>query len=222
MFPDFSLSSRYTQTYPGVAFGLTLISGCRNHENPAGFDQHKRKLLRKMRKRQTLAEITSRIETYADFFQRFGFDCPLTKHLKRTIHSGFPRYDLVVDAHFMAEMCAGILVAVTDYERFSGSLTLDVADAGEVCAGMGGREFVCKADEIVLRDETDIVCVLCQGADEKTRVCEDTTQVLFYAYAVPGIESQHLTVGLSIAAETMAEFGGGHVEGLEIFESEGA
>jgi DNA/RNA-binding domain of Phe-tRNA-synthetase-like protein len=170
-----------------------------------------------MRKRQTLVEITGRIETYAAFFQSFGFDCPLTKHLKRTVHSGFPRYDLVVDAHFMAEMCAGILVAVTDYERFNGRLTLDVADAGEVCAGMGGREFVCKADEIVLRDETEIVCVLCQGADEKTRVREDTTQVLFYAYAVPGIERQHLTDGLTVAAETMAEFGGGKIEGIEVY-----
>ena len=82
---------------------------------------------------------------------------------------------------------------------------------------MGGREFVCKADEIVLRDETGIVCVLCQGADEKTRVREYTTQVLFYAYAVPGVESVHLTEGLTIAAETMAEFGGGRIEGVEVY-----
>ncbi|MGD8304342.1 MAG: hypothetical protein PVI55_18155 [Desulfobacterales bacterium] len=218
MFLEFAMSAKYQAAYPGVGFGLTLISGCRNHENPPGFDQHKRKLLRKMRKRQTLAEITARIETYDNFFQRFGFECPLTKHLKRTIHSGFPRYDLIVDAHFMAEMCAGILVAVTDYERFNGSLTLDVADAGEVCAGMGGREFICKADEIVLRDEREIVCVLCQGADEKTRVREDTTQVLFYAYAVPGIDSRYLTDGLTIAAETMAEFGGGVIEGIEAYK----
>lgn len=217
MFPEFTMSTKYQTIYPGVGFGLTLISGCRNHENPAGFDQHKRKLLRKMRKRQTLAEITARIETYADFFQHFGFECPLTRHLKRTIHSGFPRYDLFVDAHFMAEMCAGILVAVTDFERFEGRLTLDIAAEGESCAGMGGRNFICKADEIVLRDEKEIVCVLCQGADEKTRVREDTTQVLFYAYAVPGIESQHLKNGLTIAAETMAEFGEGKIEGVETY-----
>ncbi|MBW2428684.1 MAG: hypothetical protein JRF56_06970 [Deltaproteobacteria bacterium] len=222
MFPEFAMSTKYQAAYPGVGFGLALITGCRNHENPPGFDQHKRKLLRKMRKRQTLAEITKRIEIYAAFFQSFGFECPLTQHLKRTIHSGFPRYDLIVDAHFMAEMCAGILVAVTDSDRFDGSLTLDVADAGEVCAGMGGREFVCKTDEIVLRDEKEIVCVLCQGADEKTRARQDTSRVLFYAYAVPGIEGRYLTDGLSVAAETMAHFGGGHIEGIEVFESAGA
>jgi DNA/RNA-binding domain of Phe-tRNA-synthetase-like protein len=218
MFPKFSMSAKYQERYPGVGFGLTLINGCQNHENPPGFDQYKRKLLRKMRKRETLAEITARIDTYDRFFQSFGFECPLTKHLKRTINSGFPRYDLVVDAHFMAEMCAGILVAVTDYDRFDGNLMLDAAAEGEMCAGMGGRQFVTKEDEIVLRDEKEIVCVLCQGADEKTRAHEETSNVLFYAYAVPGIESRYLKDGLTIAAETMAEFGGGTIEGIEIYK----
>jgi DNA/RNA-binding domain of Phe-tRNA-synthetase-like protein len=217
MFQNISMSDRYHSTYPGVGFGLTLISGCRNHENPPGFDQHKRKLLRKMRKRETLALITARIDTYADFFNGFGYECPLVKHLKRTIHSGFPRYDLIVDAHFMAEMCAGILVAVTDYDRFDGKLTLDVTDEGEICAGMGGREFVTQEGEIVLRDEKEIVCVLCQGADEKTRASAETTHVLFYAYAVPGIENQYLKEGLTVAADTMADFGGGKIEGIEVF-----
>jgi len=217
MFPEFSMSAKYQERYPGVGFGLTLITGCQNHENPPGFDQYKRKLLRKMRKRETLAEISARIDTYADFFQSFGFDCPLTKHLKRTINSGFPRYDLIVDAHFMAEMCAGILVAVTDYDRFDGNLTLDVTAKGEVCAGMGGREFIAKEDEIVLRDEKEIVCVLCQGADEKTRAREGTNSVLFYAYAVPGIEGRYLKDGLTLAAETMTEFGGGTIEGIAVY-----
>jgi DNA/RNA-binding domain of Phe-tRNA-synthetase-like protein len=213
----FSMSQEYLTTYPDVGFGLTLITGCRDAENPAGFDQHKRKLLRKMRKRETLAQITNRVETYAGFFQKFGFECPLTKHLKRTINSGFPRYSLFVDAHFMAEMCAGILVAVTDFEQFEGNLTLDVAHENEICAGMGGREFITKRGEIVLHDEKDIVCVLCQGADEKTRVRQKTANVLFYAYAVPGIDRLHLKEGLTIAADALAEFGGGNIEYLEIY-----
>ncbi len=208
----FSMSQKYREQYPGVGFGLTLITGCRDDSNPPGFDQYKRKLLRKMRKRETLAQITDRIEIYARFFKRFGFDCPLPKHLKRTVNSGFPRYSLYVDAHFMAEMCAGILVAVTDFKQFSGKLTLDVAHDGEICAGMGGREFITRAGEIVLRDEKDIVCVLCQGADEKTRVKEETTDVLFYAYAIPGIEDKYLKEGLTIAADTLVEFGGGKIE----------
>jgi len=217
MFPEFALSHKYAQRYPGVGFGLTLISGCRDVENPPEFKTYKKRHLRKMRKRETLEQITRRIDVYADFFQGFEYPCPLVKHLKRTVNSGFPQYDLFVDAHFMAEMCAGILVAVTDFDRFQGKLTLDVATEGEICAGMGHREFILKENEIVLRDEEDIVCVLCQGADEKTRVKETTGNVLFYAYAVPGIDTACLKKGLSIAAETVVAFGGGVIEGLEIF-----
>ena len=211
-----SISQAYRAQYPGVAFGLTLISDCTNFLNPHGFDQYKRKLLRKMRKRETLAEITKRIEIYDGFFQGFGFACPLPKHLKRTIHSGFPRYNLMVDAHFMAEMCAGILVAVTDYDRFEGKLTLDIAKEGETCKGMGGQGMTTKQGEIVLRDDKEIVCVLCQGADEKTRVREDSRNVLFYAYAVPGIENRYLKEGLTVAADTMVQFGNGNSEFLEV------
>jgi len=216
-FPVFSKSAKYQSRYPEVAFGLTLISGCQNPPNPPGFDQHKRKLLRKMRRRETLVQITDRIGIYDRFFESFGFDCPLPKHLKRTVNSGFPRYNLMVDTHFMAEMCAGILVAVTDFDCFDGTLTLDLADEGEICVGMGNRDLKTVAGEIVFRDEEGIVCVLCQGADEKTRVKEDTRNVLFYAYAVPKIERKHLQDGLTIAAETMAEFGGGKIEGVAVF-----
>jgi DNA/RNA-binding domain of Phe-tRNA-synthetase-like protein len=214
---SFSKSAQYLSRYQSLAFGLTLISGCQNYLNPPGFDQYKRKLLRKMRRRERLAEITERIGRYEDFFQGFGYECPLPKHLRRTVNSGFPRYNLMVDAHFMAEMCAGILVAVADYDRFDGKLTLDVAADGEICQGMGNREWVTKQGEIVFRDEEGIVCVLCQGADEKTRVRENTRNVLFYAYAVPGIEARYLEEGLRVAAETMSEFGKGSAEVLEVF-----
>jgi len=214
---DLTVSEAYKARYPGVGFGITLISGCKPVADQQAYDHYKRKLLRKMRKRETLAEITERINLYDSFFQSFGFECPLPKHLKRTVNSGFPQYNLMVDAHFMAEMCAGILVAVTDYDRFDGKLTLDLAKAGEISKGMGQRNFVTKEGEIVLRDEKDIVCVLCQGADEKTRVKEETKNVFFYAYAVPGIDSVHLKDGLTVAAETMAEFGVGKIEGIEVY-----
>jgi len=212
----FFKSSGYRACYPDVPFGLALITGCTNHQNPPGFDQFKRKHLRKMRKRETLSEIRERIDIYDRFFAAFGQECPLPAHLKRTVNSGFPRYNLMVDAHFMAEMCAGILVAVTDYRRFEGSLKLDLATEGEYCRGMGERKFRTKEGEIVFRDEKEIVCVLCQGADEKTRVTETTQDVLFYAYGVPGIEGRFLEQGLTIAAETMTEFGGGTLQAMEV------
>jgi len=212
----FSKSAEFRARYPDVAFGLVRVIGAENPEHPPGFDQHKRKLLRRMKKPPVLAGIEERVEIYNRFFSEFDYPCPLPLHLKRTKNSGFPRYNLMVDAHFLAEMCAGILVAVADDDRFDGGLTLDLASADESWQGMGPRELTTKAGEIVLRDERDIVCVLCQGADEKTRVGPDTTNVLFYGYGIPGVEAEHIAYGLSIAAEAVIGFGGGRIEGPEI------
>ncbi len=77
---SFSKSAAYERQYPNIPFGLTLIKGCQNFENPEGFDAHKRKLLRKMRKRETLRRITDRINDYDLFFAGFGFPCPLRGH----------------------------------------------------------------------------------------------------------------------------------------------
>ena len=119
----------------------------------------------------------------------------------------------VDDAFIRSPLVGGSFAGKLDLR----SQTLDLAEEGEICVGMGHRDLRTKEKEIVFRDEKDIVCVLCQGADEKTRVRDETRNAFFYAYAVPGIDVRHIKEGLTIAAETMAEFGGGNIEGIEIF-----
>ena len=69
----------------------------------------------------------------------------------------------------------------------------------------------------MLRDEKDVVCVLCQGADEKTRVSEDTRRVLFYAYAVPGVDQGAYPGGIITGRRDDDPFGGGKTEGFRVF-----
>ena len=213
---NFSISPAYEDRYPGVAFGLTLVEGCGPLIDSEPFDQYKRKLLRKMRKRETLARISRGIDTYDRFFRSFGYECPLPQHLKRTINSGFPMYNLMVDAHFLAEMCAGILVAVADYDRVEGDLLLDVASAGEETAGMGGRRFTTKEGEIVLRDEKALSA--CSARVRMRRQgCGTIPPMPFFTPMQFRYRCALLKEGLAVAAETMAEFAHGSVKGLEVF-----
>ncbi len=46
---------------------------------------------------------------------------------------------------------------------------------------------------------------------------EETRNVLFYSYAVPGIEGIYLEEGLRIAAQTLVQFGRGILRGLDVF-----
>ena len=55
------------------------------------------------------------------------------------------------------------------------------------------------------------------NAEVTFTVFADTENVLFYAYAVPGIERVHLQEGLAIAADTLVEFGGGQTEFIDVY-----
>jgi DNA/RNA-binding domain of Phe-tRNA-synthetase-like protein len=71
---------------------------------------------------------------------------------------GFPTVNLYIDAHIIAEMCHGILMAVQDLDHFQGEWKLDLAQEGETFQGVYGKTIRCKEDEIVLRDQEGIVC----------------------------------------------------------------
>jgi len=66
----------------------------------------------------------------------------------------------------------------------------------------------------VLRDEKDIICVLCRGADEKTKVRDGTRNVLFYSYAVPGIDRSYLKEGLTVCRANHGPVWRGKHQGL--------
>jgi hypothetical protein len=42
MFPEFSLSEKYKEIYPGIGFGLALISKCGEADNLEGFAPYRR------------------------------------------------------------------------------------------------------------------------------------------------------------------------------------
>ena len=160
-----TMTEAYRQRFPDLAFGIGTIESCTYFEKSESFKLHKRDLLRKMRRRANLAQLEERINLYDQFFKEWGYPCPLPGHLKRTIEMGFPIVNLYIDAHIIAEMYHGILMAIQDLSCFQGEWKLDLAKEGETFEGVSGNIIQCKEDEIVLRDGEGIVCSLFQGPD---------------------------------------------------------
>jgi len=162
-----------------------------------------------MRRRANLAQIEERINLYDQFFKEWGYPCPLPGHFKRAVEMGFPIVNLYIDTHIMAEMCHGILMAIQDLDRFHGSWRLDLAHDGETFQGVSGKMLFCKEEEIVLRDESEIVCSLFQGPDSRTRVDEMSKNIVVYVFTAPGIQEEHVSNGIQLALEILEEFGKG-------------
>jgi DNA/RNA-binding domain of Phe-tRNA-synthetase-like protein len=212
-----TITDAYRHRFPELSFGIGTIQACTYFEKSEPFKLFKRELLRKMRRRANLAQIEERINLYDQFFKEWGYVCPLPGHFKRAVEMGFPIVNLYIDTHIMAEMCHGILMAIQDLDRFHGGWRLDLANEGETFQGVSGRMLYCKEEEIVLRDEKEIVCSLFQGPDSRTKVDPTSKNIVVYIFTAPGIEEEHVVNGLQLALEILEKFGGGTDSWWKVF-----
>jgi hypothetical protein len=215
---DLTITDGYRNRFSNLGFGIGTIQDCTYFEKNDSFKLYKRELLRKVRRRSHLAEIEARINLYDRFFKEWGYPCPLPGHFKRMVGMGFPIVNLYIDTHIMAEMSRGILMAIQDLDRFDGKWTLDLAGEGETFQGVSGKLVFCKEAEILLRDETGIVCSLFQGPDYKTRVESSSKNIVVYIFTAPGIEEGQVSEGLKLAIEILANFGGGREVWWRVFK----
>jgi len=204
-----TISDAYRHRFPNQVFGIGTIQDCVYFEKSEDFKLYKRELLRKLKRRVTLAQIEERIHLYDEFFQEWGYSCPLPGHLKRTVEMGFPIVNLYIDAHIVAEMCQGILMAIQDLDHFRGAWTLDLAREGETFQGVSGKIVISKDGEIVLRDEEGIVCSLFQGPDSRTKVDSGSKNMVIYVFTAPGVEEDPVSKGLQLVLEILEKFGDG-------------
>ena len=213
-----TVTDAYRQRFPDLCFGIGTVLDCAYLEKSEPFKLYKRDLLRKMRRRENLAQIEERVNLYDQFFKEWGYPCPLPHHLKRTVEMGFPIVNLYIDTHIMAEMFHGILMAIQDLDRFQGDWRLDLAGEGETYPSVSGKVNLCKEKEIVLRDERGMVCSLFQGPDFRTRVDETTKNIVVYIFTAPGIEEEHVSNGLQLALGILEKFGNGRDSWWKIFK----
>ncbi len=204
-----TITDAYRSRFPELPFGIGTVQDCTYFEKSDSFKIYKRDLLRKMRRRANLAQIEERVHLYDQFFKEWGYSCPLPGHLKRTIDMGFPIVNLYIDTHIMAEMGHGILMAIQDLDRFHGGWRLDLAHEGETFQGVSGRVLHCKEEEIVLRDEKEVVCSLFQGPDFRTKVDPSSKNIVVYVFTAPGIQEEHVVNGLQLALDILQKFGKG-------------
>jgi DNA/RNA-binding domain of Phe-tRNA-synthetase-like protein len=217
-----TMTDAYHQRFPDLAFGIGTIQDCTYFEKTEAFKLFKRELLRKMRRRANLAQIEERITLYAQFFQEWGYPCPLLSHFKRAVDMGFPIVNLYIDTHIIAEMSHGILMAIQDLDRFQGGWRLDLASEGETFPAVSGAMLICKEQEIVLRDEGGIVCSLFQGPDFRTKVDASSKDIVVYVFTAPGVQEEHVLNGIQLALEILEKFGGGKEPWWKVFKPEEA
>ncbi|MEM0036854.1 MAG: phenylalanine--tRNA ligase beta subunit-related protein [Candidatus Korarchaeum sp.] len=154
---------------------------------------------------------------YRDFYWRIGIDPtkvrPSGEALVRRILRGerIPSINSVVDSGNAASALTLIPIGLYDLSRVVGKLELRLARPGEVFYPIGGSERKLKGGEPVLADEIGPIFLYPHRDSERTKVREDTDEVLVVAAGVPGVERSDVRRALNLALELIRETSGGEL-----------
>jgi DNA/RNA-binding domain of Phe-tRNA-synthetase-like protein len=146
------------------------------------------------------SHVLNSIQAFDKFFTENGFRSPLGHQFEMVRRKGLPPGSALVQALLLAEMSTGLLMGAQDVAAIQGELVYDLAVDGETFKGMRGT-VQCRKGEIVLRDVEGIIASLFQGPDHRTRLAKSTRDVIFFVFAVPGINTEQIREGTNTILE---------------------
>jgi len=150
---------------------------------------------------------------YRDFFWRIKVDPtknrPAAEALIRRLITGnpLPRINTLVDAYNLASIKTEIAIAAFDADKLSGNLTMRYAEKGEKFLGIGmEKPQILQGGEIVISDKEKMVAIYPYRDAEKSKVTEDTRNVLLLFCGVPRISLDKLYEAMTVASEFITRF----------------
>jgi DNA/RNA-binding domain of Phe-tRNA-synthetase-like protein len=189
-----TVSDSFRARHPGARVGFLAMTGAANPASSTVLDARKAEIEGELRTRyagfdrKRLKEIPV-IRAYDGYYKRFDKSYHVLLQLESVALKGkpFPRVAALVEAMFMAEISNLILTAGHDLTGIAEPLVLDAAAGSESYTGIGGREIICAAGDMMIRDSSGVVSSVIYGPDFRTRIVLETASVLFTAYAPEGV-----------------------------------
>lgn len=189
-----SVTDVWRELYPGGIIGLLELSGVENVATSTRLDEAKRQMESRLRQRYagfTRPDFLSLpvMAAYERYYR--GFD--KTYHVLLQVESivlkgkSLPNVSPLVDANFMAEVETLVLTAGHDVARLKEDIMMDVSHPGERMVQMNGTDKAILAGDMVMRDALGICCSILYGQDNRSPITEETSSVLYVAYAPPGV-----------------------------------
>ena len=119
----------------------------------------------------------------------------------------------------MAEMQDLLLTAGHDLDALRLPLTLNVANGNETYTLLRGDQQTLKPDDMMISDQDGVISSIIYGPDQRTQIRAETTNVIFTAYAPPGIEEQKVLEHLQHIKENVLIFAPeAQVESINVYK----
>lgn len=199
-----TISSRWSQLYPGASIGILTLSGVSNPKGHTAIEARKQQLEEDLRTRfsgfdRTRLKELPRIAAYDRYYGKFGKSFHVLMQLESIALKGkhLPSTGSLVDNMFVAELRNTLLTAGHDFDCVTSPLAIDVATGLESYTMYNGKTQLLKQDDMFVSDSQGILSSILHGPDQRTRIKDDTKRAMFVVYAPPGISSSAVRDHLS-------------------------
>ena len=195
--PIFEVTPAWKTTYPEALAGVLAMRGVSNPPHHPALETKKAALEEELRARyagQDRATIASHpvLRAYDAYYRQFKKTYHIQLQLESIVLKGksIPSVAALAEAMFMTEMRDLLLTAGHDLDTLHLPLTLDVATGAEQYILLRGDEQTLKPGDMMIRDQVGVISSIIYGPDQRTQITPSTRNVVFTAYAPPGIEEQ--------------------------------
>jgi DNA/RNA-binding domain of Phe-tRNA-synthetase-like protein len=209
----FEVTSAWKTAYPEALAGILVLRAVSNPPHHAALESKKIALEEELRarySRQDRAAIARHpvLQAYGDYYRQFKKTYHIQLQLESIVlkRKSIPSVAALVESMFMAEMQDMLLTAGHDLDALHLSLTLDVATGTENYTLLRGDEQILKAGDMMISDQKGIISSIVYGPDQRTQITPDTKNVVFTAYAPPGIDEQAVAGHLQHIQENVMVF----------------
>jgi DNA/RNA-binding domain of Phe-tRNA-synthetase-like protein len=212
-YPIFEVTSAWKAAYPEALAGVLVMHDVSNPPQHPALEAKKAALEEELRAQhagQDRAGIASHpvLRAYDAYYRQFKKTYHIQLQLESIVLKGksIPSVAALVESIFMAEMQDLLLTAGHDLDTLHLPLTLDVTTGAEQYTLLRGNEQTLKPGDMMIRDQVGIISSIIYGPDQRTQITSNTRNVVFTAYAPPGIDEQTVAGHLEHIQENVMVF----------------
>jgi DNA/RNA-binding domain of Phe-tRNA-synthetase-like protein len=217
----------WKEAHPGGLIGLLEISGLDNTRSVSVLEREKRAVEDRLRakyagfSREDFLALPV-MSAYHRYYRKFGYTYHVLLQLESLVHKGksLPSVSPLVDANFASELETLILTAGHDVTKLDSPVIIDIAREGDLITQMNGNQKNVPLGDMLMRDGGGVACTILRGQDNRSPISDDTTHVLYVAYAPVDVTENQVMAQLQEIERYVRMFdSGGVVEGCKLIFS---
>ncbi len=194
-----------------IKIGLLVMKGI--DSMIAGNEEEQEKALRTLnekyggRTRKVLKEIYP-IDVYCAYYKKFGYSYHVLGQLESVLggKKSTGSDSALLQAMFSCELEGMMLTAGHDLSVVNLPLSVKIADGTETYVSISGKEVCAVKEDAMICDGMGTISSILRGPDERTRIKDSTSDVLFTVYAPPGIDKTDIEASLRRLEQAVLRF----------------